>query len=196
MKGFLGTLIAWGPAGVFVFAVLDGVGVPSPGGLDWLLVFLAAQTPELAYGMAGLALIGSLIGGLMLYYLSRRAGEKMLVKYRSRPRFVRFETWFQRYGLLTVFIPALVPIPMPLKFFVICAGVFAVPPMTFFLVMLCARIPRYFALAYLGAQLGRESLPWLKAHLWHMVAVAAVLFVVLYLMIRISDKRRELSLSR
>jgi membrane protein YqaA with SNARE-associated domain len=196
MKGVLDTLIAWGPAGVFVFAVLDGVGVPSPGGLDWLLVFLAAQKPDQAYGMAGLALIGSVIGGLGLYYMSRRAGEAMLVKYRNRPRFVRFELWFQRYGLLTVFIPALIPIPMPLKFFVICAGVFAVPPFTFFLVMLVARIPRYFALAYLGSQLGRESLPWLKAHVWHMVGIAAVLFVLLYVMIRIMDRRRELSVSR
>jgi membrane protein DedA with SNARE-associated domain len=196
MKGFLETLIAWGPAGVFVFAVLDGVGVPSPGGLDWLLVFLAARMPDMAFGLAGLALLGSLIGGLMLYYISRRAGEAMLAKYRNRPRFVRFELWFQRYGLLTVFIPALIPIPMPLKFFVICAGVFAVPPMTFFLVMLAARIPRYFALAYLGAQLGRESLPWLKAHVWHMFGIAAVLFVLLYAMIRISDRRRQLSVSR
>lgn len=196
MKGVMETLIAWGPAGVFVFAILDGVGVPSPGGLDWLLVFLASRTPDSAYTMAALALTGSLIGGMMLYYLSRRAGEKVLVKYRGRPRFVRFEQWFQRYGLLTVFIPALVPIPMPLKFFVICAGVFAVPPLTFFLVMLAARVPRYFALAYLGAQLGRESLPWLKSHVWHMVGIAAVLFAVLYIMIRLTDRRRQFSVSQ
>ena len=44
MKRILDALIAWGPPGVFVFAILDGAGVPSPGGLDWLLVLLAARS--------------------------------------------------------------------------------------------------------------------------------------------------------
>ena len=122
--------------------------------------------------MAALAVAGSMIGGTILYWISRRGGEAMLTKYRGRPRFVRFENWFQRYGLLTVFIPALIPIPMPLKFFVICAGVFEVPLVTFLTVMLVARVPRYIGLAYLGSQLGHNSFAWLKAHLWYMVGIA------------------------
>lgn len=193
MKGLLQTLISWGPWGVFTIAVVDGAGVPSPGGLDWLLVLLSVNEPQLAYGLAGLAILGSLIGGLFLYWIARRGGETMLKKYRARPRFVRFEKWFQRYGLLTIFIPALIPIPMPLKFFVLCAGVFEVPIITYFLVMLVARVPRYLALAYLGSQLGRESWPWLKAHTWHLVGIATAMFVVLYLMILIAEKRRRLT---
>lgn len=193
MKRVLNTLIAWGPPGVFLFAILDGAGVPSPGGLDWLLVFLAAKLPDRAYLMAALAVAGSMIGGGILYWLSRRGGEAMLSKYRGRPRFVRFEHWFRRYGLLTVFIPALIPIPMPLKFFVICAGVFQVPLVTFLTVMLVARVPRYMGLAYLGAQLGHNSFAWLKAHLWHMAGIAVGLFVFLYLLILIAEKRRRLT---
>lgn len=193
MKKFLDTLIAWGPPGVFLFAVADGAGAPSPGGLDWLLVYLSIRSPGLAYGMAGLAILGSLIGGLILYYVAKRAGEAMLEKYRTRPRFKRFERWFQRYGLLTVFIPALVPIPMPLKFFVICAGVFEVPPLTYFLVMLAARVPRYLALAYLGSQLRDNALSWLQSHVLHLFGVAAGLFAFLYLLILLAEKRRALT---
>src|SRR5437763_586016 len=116
MKRLLNTLIAWGPAGILIFAFVDGVGVPSPGGLDWLLVLLSVNRPEMAFQFAGLALIGSLAGALVLFWIARRGGEATLKKYRGRPRFVQFEKWFQRYGLLTVFIPALMPIPMPLKF--------------------------------------------------------------------------------
>lgn len=192
MRALLDTLIAWGPLGVFIVAVIDGAGVPSPGGLDWMLVLLSINRPELAYGMAGLAIIGSLIGGLVLYWIARRGGEAMLKKYRG-PRFARFEKWFQRYGLLTVFIPALIPIPMPLKFFVLCAGVFEVPVLTYFLVMLVARVPRYLGLAYLGSQLGHQSFAWLKWHAWHMMGIAAGLFVVLYLLILIAERRRRLT---
>jgi membrane protein DedA with SNARE-associated domain len=193
MKALLNTLIAWGPLGVFVVAVIDGAGVPSPGGLDWMLILLCVNRPDLAYGMAGLAVVGSLIGGLFLYWIARRGGDAMLKKYRERPRFARFERWFQRYGLLTVFIPALVPIPMPLKFFVICAGVFEVPVVTYLLVMLVARVPRYLGLAYLGSQLGRESFAWLRSHAWHMIGVALLLFLFLYLLILIADNRRRLT---
>jgi membrane protein DedA with SNARE-associated domain len=193
MKEFLNTLIAWGPLGVFIFAILDGAGVPSPGGLDWLLVLVAINSPERWYWLAGLSVAGSVLGCLILYYVARRAGEAMLAKYRLRPRFQKFERWFQHYGLLTVFIPALVPIPMPLKFFIICTGAFAVPPATFIAVLLAARIPRYLGLAYLGAELGRESFPWLKSHAIGMIAIAAGLFVVLYLLILITDRRRRLT---
>lgn len=191
MKKLLETLVAWGPPGVFIFAILDGVGVPSPGGLDWLLILLCANRPDRAYVMAGLATIGSVIGGTTLYYLSRRAGEATLEKYRRRPKFARFERWFQHYGLLTVFIPAMIPIPMPLKFFVICAGVFEVRPVTFLLIMTAARIPRYIGLAYLGRELGHDAWGWIRAHVWHMLGGAALLFVVLYLVIKLMDKRRE-----
>ncbi len=191
MKGFIEKIVAFGPLGVFLFAILDGAGLPSPGGLDWLVVLLAVKTPHLAYQLAALAIVGSLIGGFFLYWIARRGGEAMLKKYRGRPSFVQFERWFQRYGLLTVFIPALIPIPMPLKFFVLCAGVFEVPPLTFGLVMTAARVPRYVALAYLGSKLGRESWPWLKVHVPHLLGLAVILFITLYLLILVLDRRRR-----
>jgi membrane protein YqaA with SNARE-associated domain len=193
VKALIATLVAWGPLGVFIVAVIDGAGVPSPGGLDWLVLLLAINRPELAFEFAGLAILGSLIGGLFLFWIARRGGEAMLKKYRGRPRFQKLEKWFQHYGLLTVFIPALVPIPMPLKFFVICAGVFKVHPFTYFIVVLVARIPRYLGLAYLGSQLGHESFNWLKAHAWHMAGLAAGLFVFLYVLILIAGRRRRVT---
>jgi membrane protein DedA with SNARE-associated domain len=192
VKSFLNTLIAWGPVGLFLFAVVDGAGVPTPGGLDWLLLLLTIHTPSGAWGFAGLALAGSMIGCMFMFFVARKGGEAVLRKYRSRPRFERLEKWFQRYGLLTVFIPALVPIPMPLKFFILCAGVFKVTPIAFFFTLLAARIPRYLGLAYLGARLGSESFPWLKAHVWHMLGIAAALFLFLYLLIKLADRRRKL----
>jgi membrane protein DedA with SNARE-associated domain len=191
MKAIFNALLAWGPLGAFVAAIIDGAGLPSPGGMDWLLILLCVNRPRMAWWMAGLTILGSIIGCFILYAIARRAGDKMLEKYRHQPKFQRFERWFQRYGLLTVFIPALVPIPLPMKFFVICAGVFEVPAAVFVSVMLAARIPRFLGLAYLGVKLGEESWPWVKSHALHMAGSAVLLFAFLYVLILIADKRRR-----
>jgi len=196
VKALLATLVAWGPLGLFLFAVIDGAGVPSPNGVDALLLLLTINRPSFAYGFAALTLVGSAIGCTLLFYMARKGGEASLKKYRSRPRFARLEAWFQHYGLLTIFIPALLPIPLPLKFFILCAGVFEVRFRLFLAVLLTARLPRYFLLAYLGAQLGTASFSWLGAHVWHMLGFAAALFLFLYLLILLADKRRKLTRNR
>lgn len=195
MKALAATLIAWGPLGLFLFALVDGIGLPTPNGLDAALLLLTINRPSFAYGFAALTLVGSLIGCAILFSMARKGGEASLQKYRTKPRFVRLEQWFQRYGLLTIFIPALLPIPLPLKFFILCAGVFEVRLTVFLGVLLLARIPRYFLLAYLGAQLGTQSFSWLKQHTLHLLAFAALLFLFLYLLIRIVDSRRPAALT-
>jgi membrane protein YqaA with SNARE-associated domain len=189
MKRIFDFLVAWGPLGLFLFAVADGAGVPTPGGLDLLLIVLSAHSPSRAMGFAGLTVLGSLIGCLILFWMARKGGEAVLKPYRTRPRFSRFEQWFQTYGLLTVFIPALVPIPMPLKFFILCAGAFEIRVLPFVATLLAARIPRYLGLAYLGSK--GHTLSWFEAHSWQLVAVAVGLFVFLYLLIKfVGTKRR------
>ncbi len=46
--------------------------------------------------------------------------------------------------LATVFIPALLPIPLPLKIFVITAGVLRTPVRSFVAVIVAARAIRYY----------------------------------------------------
>jgi membrane protein YqaA with SNARE-associated domain len=142
----------------------------------------AVTSPKAAYLAAGLATSGSALGALFLYWLGRKGGEHYLNKMDS-PRTRKFRAWFHRYGLVTVFVPKLLPIPLPTKVFVLCAGALGVTPLQFLVVVLAARIPRYFALAYLGASLGDQAGPWLKAHAWHIGSFAAGLFVLLFLFV-------------
>ena len=66
----------------------------------------------------------------------------------------RFRAWFERYGLVTVFVPALLPIPMPLKLFVVSAGALQTGIRPFLLVVVLARVLRFFSEAWLGVKLG------------------------------------------
>jgi membrane protein DedA with SNARE-associated domain len=102
----------------------------------------------------------------------------------------KFRAWFKRYGMITVFIPALLPIPMPLKVFVISAGVLGTSMTTFLSVVLVARTMRYFGEAWLGVTLGRESPGYMKAHAWIFGVGAVVLFGLLYGFVLVRNRRR------
>ncbi len=189
MNEFMETLKAWGPVGLMIIAFVDGIGLPNPGGPDYLLLFMAWKQPESAFLSAFLCLIGALSGTLGLFWIARKGGRKYLDAKASGPRAMKFRAWFQRYGLVTVFIPALVPmVPLPMKVFVLCAGALAVSPWTFLAVVAAGKVPRMFGLAYLGKSLGENSTQWLKDHRWHFVVGAVVLAVLLFLLVKLADR--------
>ncbi|HLJ49757.1 MAG TPA: VTT domain-containing protein [Bryobacteraceae bacterium] len=192
MKGFLATIYAWGPLGVLVISIFDSAGIPMVSGVDALIVLVAIKNPAGANSAAAMAILGSLAGSLTLFFVARKGGEAYLERYTKTPQGVRLKRWFQEYGLLTVFVPALIPIPMPLKLFVIASGALGVHPAIFTLVLALARIPRYFGFAYLGKRLGNQTLPFLTHHIWQLVAISVALFALLYLAIKFLDPGRKL----
>ena len=157
-------LLTWGPYGLLVLSILDSVGLPVVGGVDALLVAIATNKPGQAYGAAVCAIIGSLAGSLILFSIARKGGEVLLAKHISGRMGARLHTWFQRYGLVTVFVPAISPLPMPMKIPVFCSGALDVRLAYFVFVVLTARVIRYFGLAYLGKRYGSMTAQFLIAH--------------------------------
>jgi membrane protein YqaA with SNARE-associated domain len=190
-KKFIAALVAFGPWGMLPLSFLDSVGIPIAGALDALLIFLAVQDPERAYVSAGLAVLGSTMGNLFLFYLAKR-GAQRFIEQSSRPgRAQKFRNWFLRYGLATIFVPAMVPIPMPLKLFVFSAGALGTRIGPFLAVTVLARMVRYFGEAWLGITLRQESAGYLKAHVWHLAGFSVGLLAALYLIIWASGRRRR-----
>lgn len=189
MGKLVAILQAWGPAGVFLLALIDSAGVPLPVGVDALVVTLAAVEPARAWIAATLAVIGSATGCLLLFWIARWGGQAYLDRHTASGRGARLRLWFRQYGLATVFVPALLPIPLPVKVPILSAGALGVGPVRFLAVILAARTPRYFGLAWLGSQLGDQSLPWLKSHVWHLGAAALALFAALFLLLRLAGRR-------
>jgi membrane protein DedA with SNARE-associated domain len=191
MSHFWEILKALGPWGVLIVSTVESLGIPNPGGTDWLLVGLAIARPNDAALCAAMAVFGSLIGTAAFFDLMQRGGEKLLAKYTSSERGARFRMWFRRYGLVTVFVPALVPLPfLPFKAFAACAGAMGVNRWRFLGVLAVGRILRYSGLAYLGVKLGTvdNSKAWVKAHTWHMAIFAAGIFLFFYLLMKFLDR--------
>ncbi len=194
MRHLRDVLIAWGPLGLLILATLENAGPPTPGGTDWVLLFLAAARPDDAMLCAALATLGSLVGSAIFYEVMRRGGEKVLAKYTSSGRGRRFRAWTQHYGLVTVFVSALIPLPvLPFKVFVACTAAMGVSRKRFLLVLALARMPRYLALAYLGQHLGQDSWAWLGSHFWQLLGFAGVLGLALWALVRRADRMRGLA---
>jgi membrane protein YqaA with SNARE-associated domain len=158
------------------------------GGVDALLIAVATNNPAQAYLAALLAVVGSLAGSLVLFFIARKGGEMLLMRHVTGKTGARMHLWFQRWGLATVFVPALSPIPLPMKIPVFCAGALQVRLLYFVIVVVVARAIRYFSLAYLAIHYGSETLQFLKTHAWRAAFGALLLAVILTLAMRLLQK--------
>jgi membrane protein DedA with SNARE-associated domain len=188
-------LLAWGPWGVFLMAVLDSAGIPVVEGVDALIVLVAAKHAGTGYFSAALAVTGSVIGSLFLFYVGRKGGEEFLDRRTQAGWPKRFRAWFHHYGALALFIPVFIPAPLPVKIFVLSAGALGMNRAHFIAIIAVARSLRYFGLAYLGARMGNAPLEFVKGHAWQMALISVAVFLLLFAAVKIKDtlRRRELA---
>lgn len=183
--------MTWGPAGVFLLAAVDSAGVPIPVGVDLLVLAVAFESLPAGLMSAALATVGSALGCLFLFQLGRKGGEAYLDRRLERRGGIgRFRAWYQRYGLLTVFVPVLTPAPLPTKIFVLLAGAMNASRARFLMAVVVGRAIRYGGLAWLGASLGTASAEVLRDHGWLLAAAALSLFALLALILRLAERRR------
>lgn len=191
LKNTWAALIAFGPLAVFFVGFLDSVGIPLVGGVDILMFGIGAKAPQLAYFAAALATVGSVLGDLILFRGAHFGGRIFTKHAAQEGRSAKFQRWFQRHGLLTIFIPALVPlVPLPLKVFVVSAGAMHTAQRRFLTVVVLARVLRYFGEAYLGIRLGRDAGGFLRTNMWSILGVFLVAMAALIALLHWQDRRR------
>ncbi len=174
---------------MFLLAAADSAGVPAVGGVDALLITIAANRPTFAYPAALCAIAGSLIGSIALFALARKGGDVFLARHTAKGTGRRLRAWFERYGLATVFIPAVSPLPMPMKVPVFCSGALGIPWAAFLGTVIAARTLRYLGLAYLAQRYGSQTLVFLKQH-WGAVLAFAISLAVAVVLRLINRSRR------
>ena len=186
-----------GPAGVFLAAFLDSSFLSLPEINDLLVVTAAARAPETAWLYVATATLGSLAGCSALWVLARRGGEALLLRRFGSERVARVRQAFQKYDVLAVALPAVLPPPMPFKLFVLGAGVFGLSFQRFALTLVVARGLRYLAWAVIGIRYGNAAMAllrqfdsWFGQRLPWILALAAA-GTALWLMARLQKRRGE-----
>jgi membrane protein YqaA with SNARE-associated domain len=145
-----------GALGLFFVAVIDSsvIPLPIPGSTDLLLLLLVAHNGD-PWVLAPSAIVGSIIGGYTTWHIGRRGGEAALRRYVPRRFLARILLWVEHHPILAVFLPAVLPPPIPLLPFALASGALGVPRNRFLAVFGAARTVRYTFVAWLGVVYGR-----------------------------------------
>jgi membrane protein YqaA with SNARE-associated domain len=149
-------LVSFGPLGLLAIAFLDSVMIPMPGGVDAVLLLLSAARPSWVLVYVAAATIGSTVGCVVLYYISRRAGHRALARF-SESKQKRVKNLIDRYDVLSVLVASLLPPPFPFKLFVVSAGVFRLNLVRFTVAVAAGRTFRYLLEGYLAARYGEHA---------------------------------------
>ena len=190
-------LIAFGPFGLFVVAVLDSSFVPLPSSADALMLLLTAAHPRWMVFYAIVATAGSTLGCWLLYYASRRAGRRALARF-SESKQKRVKELIDRYDVLSVLVASLLPPPFPFKLFVITAGVFRFSLTRFLVAIVVGRGFRFLLEGYFAVRYGAQAKVFLgKYYPWIGLGLAVMIiagFLTRSLWKRRSDSSTEASL--
>jgi membrane protein YqaA with SNARE-associated domain len=168
---------ALGAPGLLLISFLDSSILTFPVINDLLLIQLSMQHPARMPLYASMAVLGSTLGCVLLFFLARKGGEVAFHR-QAGHRAEMIKHWVQRNGFGGILLAALLPPPTPFKFFVLAAGVFEVPVASFASAILLARAIRYFGVGYLAIRFGNEALPYLAQHkIQALVLVISVVIV-------------------
>ena len=143
-----------GALGLFSVAVVDSsfIPLPLPGSTDLLLLWLVAHGED-PWLLTAMAIAGSLVGGYATWDLGRKGGEAALHRHVPARLLGRVTGWVERHRILAVFLPAVLPPPIPLA-----SGALGVSRLRFFVVYGAARTLRYSFVAWLAVAYGRHAI--------------------------------------
>jgi len=157
---FAGSL---GAPGLFLISFLDSSVLTFPVINDLLLIELSLQHPARMPLYALMALLGSVLGCVLLYFIARKGGEAYFHR-KAGERGKAIRHWVERNGFGGMLVAAMLPPPTPFKIVVFAAGVFEVPLLSFVSAVGIARLIRYFGVGYLAVKYGNNALPFLAQH--------------------------------
>jgi len=180
-------LLSFGPFGLLAIAFLDSVLVPMPGGVDAMLLLLAASRPSWMLIYVATAIIGSTAGSVGLYMISKRAGHRALNRF-SESKQKRVKDLIDRYDVLSVLVACVLPPPFPLKLFVVSAGVFRLNVVRFALAIAAGRTFRYLLEGYLAARYGEQAKEIL-AHYYPAVGIGVAVVLIVFFVVKNLMKR-------
>jgi membrane protein YqaA with SNARE-associated domain len=173
-----GFALSLGGPGLFLIAFLDSSFLSFPEVNDLLIIWLTTQHPERMPYYALMTTLGSISGCLALYTLARKGGEAFLRKRFHERHIDRAMDLFQRYGLLAVLIPSILPPPAPFKIFVLAAGVARVKLAHFITAIAIGRGVRYFGEGLLAVWYGEAAADFLRENAKPIaISIAAACFV-------------------
>jgi membrane protein YqaA with SNARE-associated domain len=164
------TVLAWvkafaaaiGGPGLFIIAFLDSSFLSFPQVNDLLVVSMVVQHPYWMPYYAAMATAGSVAGCLAIYYVARKGGDALVRRRFKGGLLERAHGLVERYGLLSLLVPAILPPPAPFKVFVLLAGASRMRVVPFVAAIAVGRGIRYFGIGLLTVWYGQRAMTFLE----------------------------------
>ena len=167
------------PIGVAVLAALDSTLFFSfPFGIDAAVIILAARTHRLAWTIVLLAVLGSVAGAAITFWMGVKIGEKGLERYIPAKRLKAVRRRIRETGAIALAVLDLIPPPFPFTPFVLAAGALDVDATLFFVTLTVCRVLRFGLEALLAILYGSRMLRWLDSDLFHDIVGVLILAAI------------------
>ena len=156
---FLAFLLGFGVVGIGVLAVLDSTIIFFlPFALDALIIILISRHRDRLLLYVVVAIIGSVIGCAITYFVMRKASRETIEKKVSKRKMKRVKKKIEKGGFFGLVIASLLPPPFPFTPFVVAAAVSELSVKKTFGAIITGRTARYFAEGALALLFARKIL--------------------------------------
>lgn len=175
-----GHATAW----LFGVAFFEGFCFPVPP--DALILPMALARRERAFLIAGIATLGSVLGGIagyaIGYFLFNELGRPLLEFYGAMPDFLHFQALYDRWGVWVVLVAGLTPVPYQAA--TLGSGVFQFDFVAFILSAAAARGLRFYIEAILIWHFGPPVRRFVEKNLALTVSAGVAAVFILFLIAR------------
>lgn len=169
---------------LFGVSFFEGFCFPVPP--DVLVVPMALARRERAFLIAGVAVLGSVAGGLagygIGYFLFQEIGRPLLEFYGAMDQFEQFRALYDRWGVWVVLVAGLTPVPYQVA--TLGSGVFEFDITVFTASAVAARSVRFFLEAALIWYVGPPVRRFIEENLALAVSAGVAVLFVVFLVVR------------
>jgi len=190
LEGWISWVISWaytpyGMLALFINALVESSFFPLPP--DLLLIALSLFRPSWALAFAAICSVGSVLGGVLGYFIGLKGGRPLLQRLISEERIRFVERYYQKYDIWAVGIAGFTPIPY--KAFTISAGVFVLDLKRFIFISLVSRSARFFIVGFMIFLFGETIQYYLTKYLNIFSIVFVGLLIIGFWAVRFISKR-------
>lgn len=181
MRSVFASLLGYflSPTGLVVLGALDAsVIFFLPLGIDFVLILLTAQQPDLFWGYALAATVGSVIGAGGTYWVGHTVGETGLARWVGASRLQRVQRRMSRKAAPGVAVLGIIPPPFPFTAFVLASGAFALDASKLLSTLALVRLLRFNVEAALAAQFGERITTWMESTVFEFVVAVFIAVAV------------------
>lgn len=200
-KGYIGVFVSWALAaglfypGIIFLMFLESCAIPVSSEVVLMVSgFLSGEGKINFYLVVLSATVGTLAGSSLLYYIGKKGGRRIIEKYGkyflvNKKDLDKAESWFKKYGSITVFIGVCLPVIKTYIGFPPGASLMNYKKFAVYIVI--GSLIYNAAVAYLGLVVGRNInlfIPYFKK--FGIILIAAVIMlIVIYLYRHIKESR-------